>query len=183
MFRRFLPALLVLICFLLDTTVMPVVYTGVYAVPLTLVAVFCIGMVLGRMRGLLYGTLGGLLMDITTGSLGMMTYYFMFVGFMIGLIVYVPGERILPSRRKQQRRLAWRAAWVFALDAFGEVALFVIQYFNTAEFQWIYLLNILIRAALCTALCILLRPLFVRLLTGKSVLRRGKALKREVKSF
>lgn len=183
MFRRFLPALLVLICFLLDTTVMPVVYTGVYAVPLTLVAVFCIGMVLGRMRGLLYGTMGGLLMDITTGSLGMMTYYFMFVGFMIGLIVYVPGERILPSRRKQQRRLAWRAAWVFALDAFGEVALFVIQYFNTAEFQWIYLLNILIRAVLCMALCTLLRPLFVRLLTGKSVLRRDKSLKREVKSF
>ena len=62
MFRRFLPAVLILLCFLLDTTVMPVVYTGIYGVPLTVVCVFCIGMVLGRMRGLLYGTMGGLLL-------------------------------------------------------------------------------------------------------------------------
>ena len=178
-----MPFLLVLLCFLLDTTVMPVVYTGVYGVPLTVVAVLCIGMVLGRMRGLLYGTLGGLLMDITTGTLGMMTYFFMFVGFMIGLIVYVPGERILPSRRKQQRRLAWRSAWVFALYALGEAAMFVIQYFNTAEFEWIYLLNILIRAAICTLLCGLARPLFVRLLTGKSEKRGRRSRDPEVKSF
>ena len=183
MFRRFLPALLVLICFLLDTTVMPVVYTGVYAVPLTLVAVFCIGMVLGRMRGLLYGTLGGLLMDITTGSLGMMTYYFMFVGFMIGLIVYVPGERILPSRRKQQRRLIWRSTWVFVLYTVGEIAMFVIQYFNTAEFEWIYMLNILIRAAICTLLCLVARPVFASWLTGKPLRRTAKSRRREVKSF
>ena len=183
MFRRFLPAVLILLFFLLDTTVMPVVYTGIYGVPLTVVCVFCIGMVLGRMRGLLYGTMGGLLLDITTGTLGMMTYFLMFMGFMIGLIVYVPGERILPSRRKQRRRLVWRSTWVFALYVIGEIALFVIQYFNTAEFEWIYLLNILIRAVVCTAACTLARPVFDLMLTGKSMHRAKKSRKEEVKRF
>ena len=183
MFRRILPTLLVLLCFLLDTTVMPAIYGGVYSVPLTAVLVLCIGMVLGRMRGLLYGTLGGLLMDITTGTLGMMTYFLMFVGFMIGLIVYVPNERLLPSRRKRQRRLAWRSTWVFVLYAAGEIALFVIQYFNTAAFEPVYLLNIAVRAAICTALCALARPLLARLLTDRSPQGAGRPRNREVKSF
>ena len=142
-----------------------------------------IGMILGRMRGLLYGTLGGLLLDITTGTLGIMTYFLMFLGFMIGLIVYVPGERILPSRRKRQRRLLWRAVWVFSLYGIGEIAIFAVQYFNTAEFELIYLANILIRAAVCTTLCTLLRPLFVSLLSGGDKSRAPKARPREVKSF
>ena len=63
MFRRFAPALMVLACFILDTTVLPIVYDGVYAVPMTVVAVLLIGMLMGRMRGLLYGTIGGLLIE------------------------------------------------------------------------------------------------------------------------
>ncbi|MBR1820387.1 MAG: hypothetical protein IJ769_02060 [Clostridia bacterium] len=53
MLRRLAPTIMVLTAVILDTTVMPVVYTGVYAVPLTVVAVFLIGMLMGRMRGLL----------------------------------------------------------------------------------------------------------------------------------
>ena len=182
MLRRFYPAVLILLCFILDTTVMPAVYGGVYTVPLTIVAVFCIGMVLGRMRGLLYGTLGGLLMDITTGTLGMMTFFFMFVGFMIGLIVYVPNERILPSRRKQRRRFMWRAVWVLSLYVIGEVALLIVQYFNTATIHFIYILNLLIRALICTALVTLLRPLMERLLVDRRDVR-ALPRNREVKSF
>lgn len=182
MFRRLNPILLILVCFILDTTIMPIVYGGVYAVPLTVVAVFGIGMALGRMSGLLFGTLGGLLMDITTGTLGVMTFFFMFIGFMIGLILYTPGDRILPSRRKQRRRLMWRATWVFALYAVGELAILVVQYFNTAAMEWRYLLNILIRALICSALTLLLYPAIQRLLMGKNP---GRALprNREVKSF
>ena len=182
MFRRLAPFLLILVCILMDTTVMPIVYGGVYTVPLTIVAVFCIGMVLGRMSGLLFGTLGGLLTDITTGTLGTMTFYFMFVGFMIGLIVYAPAERIRPSRRKQRRRLMWQATWVFVLYTVGELAILVAQYFNTAAMEWRYLLNILIRALACTALTLLMRPVLQRLLVGRNP---GRALprNREVKSF
>ena len=104
MLRRIAPALLILATFILDTTLMPIVYGGVYTVPLTLVAVFLIGMLLGRMSGLLYGTIGGLLIDITSGTLGMMAFFFMAVGFLIGLILYNPGEHLRMARRNARKR-------------------------------------------------------------------------------
>ncbi len=182
MFRRFAPALLILICFLLDTTILPIVFTGVYVVPLTVVAVFLIGMLMGRMRGLLYGTIGGLLIDITSGTLGMMTFFFMAVGFMIGLILYVPGEPLRPARRNARRRRLQRAVWVFVLFAAGEVTIFVIQYFNTAAIRWVYFFNIVARSLICAALTTVFRPLAYRLLLGTG---RGRipARHREVKSF
>ena len=42
MLRRFAPMLMVFACFILDTTILPIVYGGVYTVPLTVVAVFLI---------------------------------------------------------------------------------------------------------------------------------------------
>ncbi|MBR6890230.1 MAG: ECF transporter S component, partial [Clostridia bacterium] len=110
MLRRFIPAIMILVCVILDTTILPIVYGGVYTVPLTVVAVLLIGMLMGRMRGLLYGTIGGLLIDITTGTLGMMTFFFMAVGFVIGLILYNPGEHLRTGRRVARRRHLERAA-------------------------------------------------------------------------
>ena len=103
MFRRFAPLTIILICCILDTTILPIIYGGVYTVPLTVVAVFLIGMLMGRMRGLLYGTVGGLLIDISSGTLGMMTFFYMSVGFMIGLILYNPGENLRTVRRTGRR--------------------------------------------------------------------------------
>ena len=183
MFRRFYPALLVLVCFVLDTTIIPAIVRGAYVVPLTIVAIFSIGMVLGRMRGLLYGTFGGLLLDITSGTLGMMTFFLMGIGFLIGLIVYNPGERVLASRRKRRRRLLWRASWIFALYAVGEVVILVIQYFHTASFEFVYLLNIVVRAAICTAMAMAVYPAMDRLLVGSGSVRRAVSRNREVKSF
>ena len=182
MFRRLLPLLMALIGFLLDTTVIPMVYSGPYSVPLTVVLIFLIGMCMGRMRGLLYGTLTGLLIDITSGTLGMMTFFYMSIGFMIGLIVYEPGERVRGSLRRRRRRLFWRAVWVFALYAMGEIVLFAIQYFNTAAFRPVYFLNIFIRAVICTALTMLLHPVMDRILTVRGS-DRAASRSREVKSF
>ena len=172
---------MILACVILDTTVMPVVYSGVYAIPLTVVAVFLIGMLMGRMRGLLYGTIGGLLIDITTGTLGLMTFFFMFVGFMIGLILYNPGESLRTARRHANRKRVQRGVWVFVLYAIGELALFVFQYFNTAAIQWRYFFNIGVRSLICTALTLLLRPLSYAILVGND--RRRPTSNREVKSF
>ena len=181
MLRRLSPLLMILVCVTLDTTVIPVIYGGVYTVPLTVVAVLLIGMLMGRMSGLLYGTVGGLLIDITTGTLGMMTFFFMAVGFVIGLILYNPGERLRTARRHAGRKRAQRAAWVFALYALGELALFVIQYFNTADLRPIYFINIGIRSLICTALTLLLRPVAYAILLGDN--RRVPTRHREVKSF
>lgn len=182
MLRRFAPALLILATFILDTTVLPIVYGGVYAVPLTVVAVLLIGMLMGRMRGLLYGTIGGLLIDITSGTLGLMTFFFMAVGFMIGLILYNPGEHLRTGRRLARRKRVQRAVWVFVLYAIGEAVLLVIQYFNTAELHWMYFFNIAVRALIVTALTLLLRPAAYHILLGGD---RGRipTRDREVKSF
>lgn len=182
MLRRLAPTLTILVCFILDTTVLPIVYGGVYTVPLTAVAVLLIGMLLGRMRGLLYGTIGGLLIDITTGTLGMMMFYFMAIGYLIGLIVHNPGEQLRSGRKTAKRKRLKRAAWVFALYAAGELALFVIQYFNTAAIQGMYFVNIAVRALICTALTLALRPLAYKVLVGDN---RGRipTRNREVKSF
>ena len=173
---------MILATVILDTTVLPVIYSGVYAIPLTVVAVFLIGMLMGRMRGLLYGTISGLLIDITTGTLGLMTFFFMAVGFMIGLILYNPGEHLRSGRRVARRKRLQRGLWVFVLYTLGEITLFVIQYFNTAELRLIYFGNIAVRALICTALTILLRPLAYSILLGGN---RGRVptRNREVKSF
>ena len=181
MLRRLAPTLMILVCVTLDTTVIPVFYGGVYTVPLTIVAVFLIGMLMGRMSGLLYGTIGGLLIDITTGTLGMMTFFFMAVGFMIGLILYNPGERLRSARRHAGRKRFQRGIWVFVLYAIGEVALYVIQYFNTADLRPIYFVNIGVRALICTALTLLLRPVAYAILLGDN--RRVPTRHREVKTF
>ena len=75
-------------------------------------------MLMGRMSGLLFGTLGGLLMDITTGTLGTMTFFFMFVGFMIGLIV-----------------LLWAGPLSYVLTFLSRGALYGIYQFSTLPFQ------------------------------------------------
>ena len=182
MIRRFAPLLLILFCFLLDTSILPIVYGGVYTIPLTLVAVFHIGMLMGRMRGLLYGTIGGLLIDITTGTLGAMTFFFMACGFVIGLLLYAPNEHLRASRRIQRRRRTQRVVWVFMLYAIGETALFVIQYFNTTVIEWIFLINIGVRSLLCTLIALLFYPLARRVLLGGNN-RRTPARNREVRSY
>lgn len=182
MFRRLSPLLLILFSVILDTTVFPIVYSGVYSVPLTLVTVLLIGMLLGRMSGLLYGTIGGLLIDITAGTLGMMTFYFMSAGFMIGLILYIPNERPALSHRQLRRRRINRAVWVFVLYGLGELVLFFIQYFNTAVIESVYFLNILIRCLICTGICTLLRPLMHAIMVGRRK-TASNARNREVKSY
>ena len=181
MLRRLSPLLIILVCFILDTTVLPVVYGGVFAVPLTVVAVFLIGMLMGRMSGLLYGTIGGLLIDITSGTLGMMTFFFMGVGFLIGLILYNPNENLRIARRHAGRRRFQRGIWVFALYALGEIVLFVIQYFSTAVIRPIFFVNIAVRSLICAALTLLLRPVAYAILVGNR--SRVPARHREVKTF
>lgn len=182
MLRRLAPALMVLVTVILDTTILPIVYSGVYAVPLTMVAVLLIGMLMGRMRGLLYGTVGGLLIDITSGTVGLMTFLFMALGFLIGLILYNPGEHLRSGRRVARKKRVQRALWVFTLVTLGELTLLVIQYFNTAALHWMYFVNIAVRTLITTVLTFLLRPLAYALLLGGN---RGRipTRDREVKSF
>lgn len=162
--RRLAPAIALLATLILDTTVLPIVYSGPYAVPLTLILVFLIGLIMGRMQGLLYGTVGGLLIDITSGTLGMMTFYFMACGFMIGFMLNDMEISPTPSRSGRRSRRRWlrpyltRAVWIFALYTVGEIVLLMIQYYHTTELYLIYFINIALRGLICAALVLLFRP-------------------------
>ena len=181
MFRILLSLILIVFSVVLDTALLPMVYGGVFAVPVTLMVVMLHGILLGRMSGLLYGTIGGILLDITTGTLGIMMFLFMAIGFLIGVIVYEPEKQyVSDSRRREARqRLAWPALWVFVLYTISEIALLVAQYFYTTRFEWVYLLNLLIRSLIFTAAVTLLLPVF------RPVLRSSQSnpSERKVKDF
>ena len=84
------PALLILLLLMLDTAIVPVFFTGVYYVPLTLVLIICIGASYGRISGMLYGLAAGVLIDILVGyPLGMRLFQYIAAGFLSGLIVHV----------------------------------------------------------------------------------------------
>ena len=183
MFRRLAPALSILLCVILDTTIIPMVYSGPYLVPLTMPVVFLIGMLTGRTNGVLYGMIGGLLIDISAGTLGMMTFFMMAVGFMIGLILYATTERPVLSRRQLRKRYLNRVTWVFALYAVGEAVLLTIQYFHTAVLEPVYILNILIRSVICTAVTFILRPFALSVFVDRSKTGASANRTREVKSF
>lgn len=183
MLRRFAPALAILLCVILDTTIVPMVYTGPYLVPVTMPVVILIGMLTGRTNGVLYGMIGGLLIDISAGTLGTMTFYMMFVGFMIGFVLHTTTERPVLSRKQLRKRYFNRIIWVFSLYLIGEAVLFTIQYFHTAVIAPVYFLNILIRSAICTAAALILRPLAIHIFIGRNKTITSTRHNREVKSF
>lgn len=181
--RKLSPTLVILLCVTLDTTLIPMLYSGPYLVPLTMAMVFLIGMLMGRTNGILYGMIGGLLIDITAGTLGMMTFYMMAVGFMIGLILYTSTERPVLSHRQLRKNQLNRAMWVFILYTVGEIVLFFIQYFHTAVIEPVYFLNILIRSLILVALTVILRPVAHRIFVGSKRASASTGRTREVKSF
>lgn len=167
---------------LFDTAILPVFYHGVFTVPLTLAVTLCIGLTLGKLRGGLFGMFGGLMIDITSGTLGMMTFFFLIAGFLVALI--------LDERSDSTRTVTgiWvhlrRAAVILALYLLGETVFCVYRYFETAFFEWIYVRNILVRTGMFTVVTTLLCPALARLYLGKRKTRStyyGKT--REVKHF
>ena len=87
---------MVLLAVIVDTAILPVFYYGTYTVSLTLAVVLCASLVLGRLKGMLLGMIGGLLIDITAGTLGMMTFFDLAVGFLIGFYVELYGHGSYP---------------------------------------------------------------------------------------
>lgn len=182
MLRRLSPYLIVILAVLLDTAVLPVFYYGTLTVPLTLAVVLCVGLTLGKLRGALLGMVGGLLIDISCGTLGMMTFFFMACGFLIALLL----EESNPSA--PQPTGLWfhaRHALVIAvLYLLGEAVFCFYRYFVTAHFEWYYLRSILQRDLVFTIASLMLYSPLARLFLGKRKEARATFGKtREVKHF
>ena len=187
MLKRLAPAITVLLSFLLDTAVIPMLYTSVYQIPLSLVVVILIGIQLGRFNGMLYGMIAGLLLDISTGSLGLKLFAYILIGFLIGFLLDpmdAPAEKKGKLGRSEQLRIVLvRAVWIAVLFGIYETVLLVYQYFSTAVFEWIYVRNLLVRVLSLTALTSLLYPVFHRIYLGKARNARQRRNTREVKNF
>ena len=179
---RFMPAALVIMALLIDTSVVPFVLANPFIVSLTLVTVLELAIYLGRMHGMLYGTLGGLLLDILVGyPLGFNTFRFIILGFLAGTVAYEPVEE--RTRKAASRLYLRRALTLFAAVLASEIVVYAYQYFNTALLNGVYFRNIGIRTALSTALGMLLGPIDARLILGKPKPYQRTSAKREVKSF
>lgn len=182
MLRSLIPYLSVIVAVLLDTAIIPVFYYGTLTVPLTLSVVLCVGLTRGKLRGMLLGMIGGLLIDITTGTLGMMTFFFLIAGFLIALLL---DESNPAAPRPSGIRFHLRHALVIgALYLLGEAVFCFYRYFVTAAFEWYYLRAIAQRTALFTAATLFLYPILSRLFLGKRKkpsVTFGKT--REVKHF
>ena len=82
MVKRVLPFVLIAAVFLLDSTILPML-TDFWLLPVFgLVTVHCLGLLLGRTRGALYGMILGLIVDIAVSTpLGLMTMIYTLLGY------------------------------------------------------------------------------------------------------
>ena len=182
MFRKILPLLTIFLAMLLDTAIIPVFYHGTYIIPLTLATTLCIGLLKGQLWGLLYGMIGGLLIDITTGTLGIMAFFFMSAGLLVSILVNEYADRKITGIRFHLRR----AGVAFILMLVGEIVLAFYQYFITANFEWFIVRNLFVRSGLMAVLVVALCPLLDRLFHGRkrrSIDPSNEENHREVKHF
>lgn len=184
MLKKLAPALTLALSVLLDTAILPTFYYGRFLVPLSLVVVILCGIQLGRMRGMLYGMIAGLLLDISAGTLGMKLFPYIIIGFLIGFLLdQQPEITRSVERRERFQRYAVRAIWIAVLLTVYEIVMLVYQYFYTAIFHWWYVGDLLLRVAIVTALCMVLYTPIHRLYFGKTGAAGKGRNTREVKHF
>lgn len=182
--KRLVPILLILLSVLLDTAVLPVFLYGRYLIPISMVSVILIGIQRGRMSGMLYGLIAGLLLDVSAGTLGMKLLPYVLIGFLIGFFLDSQPQISRSLDRKERLQLyAVRAIWIGVLVLLHEIVMLVYQYFSTAILEWKYVRDLMLRSVLTVGLCLLMYRPFYALLVGREhrgFQRRGT---REVKHF
>lgn len=157
-----LSGLAILLALLLDTAVIPVFYTGPFAVSLLLVLTFSIGMEAGPIQGLLAGLISGLLADITAGTNGDTLLAAMGVGLLSGLIAQRGTDAY--SRRFKSR--VYRALRALAISVITEGAVLFYRYYQVTRFEFAYLRPALFRAVLMTVLAYAISPVTRRVFHG-----------------
>ncbi len=182
MLRKTLPYLLLVIAVLLDTAIIPVFYVGTLTIPLTLVVTFCTALTLGKLRGMLLGTIGGLLIDVSAGTLGTMTFYFLIAGFLVDLILDMGNPKEAHAVSKAGH--VFHAVVIFGVYELGEIVFLLHRYFVSNSFEWHYVRNMAYRGILFTAITLLLLRPLGRLFIGKrGYVRRDYGKTREVKHY
>ena len=155
--RRMAPALLVLLALLTDTTILPLFYRGIYAPNVTLALILAYAIQRGSAMGFAYGTVAGLLLDISTSYP---------VGLYTGTILVAVAAASLCAFF--QRNLG-RTIVLAVIYLLYEAAFLIIAYAATVRMEPGYLLPALIRAASGVLLCSLLQLFVARYMKPKGV--------------
>ena len=182
MLKKLAPFFAVLLSVLLDTSIIHVFYHGVYLIPLSLIMVLLISALCGRTQGVLCGMIAGLIMDVTTGSLGLKLFGYIAIGFLMGFLLYGQNPHEA-DRNTRISNMISRAVWTFVLVGLYEIVMFVYQYFCTAVFEWVFVQHMLVRLCAVVLLFTLLFPLFRRIFLGKASRFDQAQTTREVKNF
>jgi rod shape-determining protein MreD len=83
--KRVLPSVIITLALLMDVCVLPVFTRSWWFPSIALIIVNCYGILLGRTRGLWYGLLAGVIIDITVMSpIGLWTFAFVATGYFSG---------------------------------------------------------------------------------------------------
>ncbi len=139
--RRYLPGILLVLTVMIDISVLPMIGPRVltdYAPLLTLCTVATFALLLGRTRGMLYGLIGGLLLDILVGyQFGLMSAVCIAAGYLCGL-----------AGRKYQRYVITPVAAPALCYLLYELAMIFYSYLAGSDPTWIMLRDALIRTAL-----------------------------------
>lgn len=156
--RKLIPILWILLTFLLDTSVLPLIGNDWVKPMLTFTSVISLGLVSGMLPGLWLGLLGGALIDITTCMApGPVTLLFALAGFFSGLA----GG---PRRKQILITIVDPAVAILTYEVF----LFVYAMMAGYTFRPILLLQILTRSAVDLALVQVFYMMFSRLVRDSS---------------
>lgn len=188
MLKRIAPAVTVILAVLFDTSIMPLFYNGHYSLMLSLILVIQISIMCGRIRGLLYGWIAGLMLDISCGTLGMKLFAYIAIGFIVGFLLdnqpdLYSKSKPIASKEKIQYLLV-QFIWISVLLLLYEITMTITQYFANAVFKWVYVRDIVIRVLATSILTIVLSPVAHRLYIGNDDAEQAKRRNtREVKTF
>ena len=186
-----MPLVSIIVFVLLDTSVIPEFYYGAYSVPLTLAVVSCISISFteSRLTGVFYGLIAGIFIDVSSGTLGAMTFFFMAYALLYNIIIVQDvGERTEASMHRldlrRENSLFWIVGTAGGLYLVQEVVILAYRYFFTytfvLDFTWSYVRDMLLRSVIFSIVTLALFPA-LRWLFGINKLRQRESSKEGVR--
>lgn len=155
--RTLLPALLVILALLMDTTILPIFYQGIYAPNFTMALVLAYTVRRSTMMGLAYGVAAGLLLDISTSyPVGMYTGTFLLAAMVASMCVFF-------------ERNTGRVIVLTIIYLLQELVFLAFAYASTIRLEWMYLVPLVIRVAISVVLCMLLQMFVGRYLRNNDI--------------
>ncbi len=143
LYKRAFATGMIILCILIDTAVIPFEAANpLYYPKFTLLTVITIALLMGRTQGILYGLIGGVLMDISLLiPVGLTSVLYTVCGFLAGYI----------ARKMRVRILSSVIAPIVSMEIY-ELVMTVYYVSSGGAFEWSMLLQGLIRSAIGCAL-------------------------------